>query len=90
MGIKAYVLAGSDTGYSVAIYYGKETMLVSHPGLNYTTSVVLTLVQPVCNMGYDLSCVYTSQVLTRDYLSRDHGCGHNVYTHTCLKINYNL
>ena len=48
--------ADSDTGYlySVAIYYGKETMLVSRPGLNNTTRVVLTLVQPVSNMGYDL------------------------------------
>ena len=59
-GIKAYILADSDTGYlySVAIYYGKETMLVSCPGLNHTTRVVLTLIQPVCNMGYD---VYTDR-----------------------------
>ena len=69
-GIKAYVLADCDTGYlySVAIYYGKETMLVSGPGLNHTTRVVLTLIQPVCNMGYD---VYTDRFYTSPLLVRE-------------------
>ena len=69
-GIKAYVLADSDTGYlySVVIYCGKETLLVSRPGLNHTTRVVLTLVQPVCNMGYDL---YTDRFYTSPLLARE-------------------
>ena len=69
-GIKAYVLADSDTGYlySVVIYYGKETLLVSRPGLNHTTRVVLTLVQPACNMGYDL---YTDRFYTSPLLARE-------------------
>ena len=70
MGYKGYVLADSDTGYlySVAIYYGKETMLVSSPGLNHTTRFVLTLVQPVCNMGNDL---YTDRLYTSPLLARE-------------------
>ena len=69
-GIKAYVFADSDTGYlySVAIYYDKETLLVSCPGLNHTTRVVLTLVQPVRNMGYDL---YTDRFYTSPLLARE-------------------
>ena len=47
-GIKAYVLSESRTGYmyNVTIYYGKETELITRPGLNHTTKVVLTLMDP--------------------------------------------
>ena len=39
---------------------------MSRPGLNHTTRVVLTLVQPVCNMGYDL---YTDRFYTSPLLA---------------------
>ena len=56
-GIKAYVLSESRTGYmyNMVIYYGKEkTQLITKPGLNHTTNVVLTLIDPLADMGYDL------------------------------------
>ena len=55
-GIKAYVLSDSCTGYmySTLIYYGKETLLLTRPGLNHTTIVVLSLTDPMANLGYDL------------------------------------
>ena len=55
-GIKAYVLSESRTGYmyNLIIYYGKETQLLTRPGQNHTTSVVLTLMDPLKDLGYDL------------------------------------
>ena len=55
-GIKAYVLSESRSGYmyNLIIYYGKETELITRAGLNHTTNVVLTLMNPLANMGYDL------------------------------------
>ena len=55
-GIKAYVLSESRSGYlhDIIIYYGKETKIVHIPGLNHTTNVVLTLMAPLANKGYDL------------------------------------
>ena len=55
-GIKAYVMSDSCTGYlySTIIYYGKETILLTQPGLNHTTRVVLTLMDPLANLGYDV------------------------------------
>lgn len=54
-GIKAFVLADSNTGYlsQVCIYYGKETQLVDQ-ALPHTAKVVMTLVQPYHHLGYDL------------------------------------
>ena len=67
-GIKAYVLSDSDTGYlySVVIYYGSETELINRPDLNHTTKVVLTLMEPIANMGYDL---YTDRFYTSPTLA---------------------
>ena len=67
-GIKAYVLADSASGYlySLAIYYGKETQLLSRPDLNHTTRVVLTVTQPLFNQGYDL---YTDRFYTSPTLA---------------------
>ena len=66
-GIKAYVLAESNTGYlySLCIYYGKETQLTEHADLNQTTRIVLTLAEPLEDQGYDLFCdrFYTSPIL---------------------------
>ena len=47
--------------YNVTIYYGKETELITRPGLNHTTKVVLTLMDPLCDLGYDL---YTDRFYT--------------------------
>ena len=68
-GIKAYVLSESCTGYlyNVIIYYGKETQLQQIPGLNHTTNVVLTLMAPLANKGYDL---YTDRYYTSPQLAR--------------------
>ena len=54
-GIKAFVLAGSKTGYlqRVKVYYGKDTHLIDSP-LPHTVRVVMTLVQPFHDKGYDL------------------------------------
>ena len=71
-GIKAYVLSESRTGYmyNVIIYYGKETQLITKPGLNHTTNVVLTLVDPLRGLGYDLYTdrFYTSPILAEELL----------------------
>ena len=54
-GIKAFVLAGSKSGYlhNVLVYYGKETML-SRGDMPHTVRVVLTLMEGLHNQGYDL------------------------------------
>ena len=54
-GIKAFVLADSTSGYvhNMCIYYGKETTLLQ-PELPHTVRVVLTLMEGLHNMGYDL------------------------------------
>lgn len=71
-GIKAYVLSESKTGYmyNLVIYYGKETQLVVKQGLNHTTNVVLTLMEPLKNLGYDLYTdrFYTSPILASELL----------------------
>ena len=71
-GIKAYVLSESKTGYmyNLVIYYGKETQLISKPGLNHTTKVVLTLIDTLSNLGYDLytDSFYTSPTLATELL----------------------
>ena len=53
-GIKAFVLADSNTGYlnRLRIYYGKETQLIDSP-LPHAAKVVMTLVEPLNNKGYD-------------------------------------
>ena len=68
-GIKAYVLSESCSGYlhNIIIYYGKEKKLVHIPGLNQTTNVVLTLMAPLANKGYDL---YTDRYYTSPQLAR--------------------
>ena len=68
-GIKAYVLSESRSGYlhNIIIYYGKETKIVHIPGLNHTTNVVLTLMAPLANKGYDL---YTDRYYTSPQLAR--------------------
>ena len=40
--------------YSTFIYYGKETLLLTRPGLNHRTRVVLTLMDPLAKSVYDL------------------------------------
>ena len=69
-GIKAYVLSESKSGYmyNMVIYYGKETQLITVPGLNHTTNVVLTLISPLANMGYDL---YTDRFYTSPQLATE-------------------
>ena len=71
-GIKAYVLSESRTGYmyNLLIYYGKETQLITRVGLNHTTNVVLTLMDPLANLGYDLYTdrFYTSPMLADELL----------------------
>ena len=54
-GIKAYVLSESETGYmyNLVIYYGQETQLIVIEN-NHTTNVVLTLVNPLIGLGYNL------------------------------------
>ena len=52
--------------YFVVIYYGQETQLVDRPTLNHTTKVVLTLVEPLANLGYD---VYTDRFYTSPALA---------------------
>ena len=47
--------------YNVVIYYGKETLLNTIPGMNHTTNVIMTLMEPLQNMGYDL---YTDRFYT--------------------------
>ena len=72
-GIKAYVLSESRTGYmyNLIIYYGKETQLLTRSGLNHTTTVVLTLMDPLKDLGYDLYTdrFYTSPILAEELLS---------------------
>ena len=69
-GIKAYVLSESRTGYmyNMVVYYGKETQLITAPGLNHTTNVVLTLMSPLANLGYDL---YTDRFYTSPQLATE-------------------
>ena len=71
-GIKAYVLSESRSGYiyNLVIYYGKETLLSVIPGKNHTTNVVMTLMEPLSNMGYDLYVdhFYTSPELATELL----------------------
>ncbi len=71
-GIKAYVLSESRTGYmyNLVIYYGKETQLLTQPGLNHTTNVVCTLMDPLKDLGYDLYTdrFYTSPMLATELL----------------------
>ena len=67
-GIKAYVLSESKTGYLYnIIYYGRETHLITS-GLNHTTNVVLTLMDPLKNRGYDL---YTDRFYTSPQLATE-------------------
>ena len=51
-----YVLSESRSGYmyNLVIYYGKETLLSVIPGKNHKTNIVMTLMEPLSNMGYDL------------------------------------
>ena len=49
------------------IYYWRETHLLTS-ALNHTTNVVLTLMNPLQNMGYDL---YTDQFYTSPQLATD-------------------
>ena len=74
-GIKAFVLSESQTGYmyNLVIYYGKETQLITRPGLNHTTNVVLTLMHPLAGLGYDLYTdrFYTSPMLATELLLMD-------------------
>ena len=73
-GIKAYVLSESRTGYmyNLVIYYGKETQLITRAGLNHTTNVVLTLMDPLTDLGHDLYTdrFYTSPMLAEELLHR--------------------
>ena len=70
-GIKAYVLSESDTGYmyNLVIYYGRETQLICTEH-NHTTNVVLTLMNPLAGLGYDLYTdrFYTSPLLASELL----------------------
>ena len=63
-GIKAYVLADSNSGYMhrVVLYYGSETILTGPPEMPHTVRVVLTLSEHLSHRGYDLYCdrFYTS------------------------------
>ena len=65
------MLSESKTGYmyNMVIYYGKETQLIT-PGLNHTTKVVLTLMEPLADKGYDLYTdrFYTSPALASELL----------------------
>ena len=69
-GIKAFVLADSSTGYMhrLCIYYGKDTELIDRPDLGQTVRVVLTLVEPFHNKGYDLYIdrLYSSPILANE------------------------
>ena len=71
-GIKAYVLSESRSGYmyNLVIYYGKERQLITAPGLNHTTRVILTAMTPLANMGYDLYTdrFYTSPMVADELL----------------------
>ena len=53
--IKAFVLADSNTGYlnRLRIYYGKEMQLIDS-SLPHTAKVIMTLVEPLNNKGYNL------------------------------------
>ena len=66
-GIKAFVLADSNTGYmhNMLIYYGKNTSLINRPQLSLTVKFVITLVEYLKNQGHDLYTdrFYTSPVL---------------------------
>lgn len=74
-GIKAYVLSESTSGYmyNLLVYYGKETQLITTRNLNHTTKVVLTLVSPLANKGYDLYTdrFYTSPEIASELLQID-------------------
>ena len=68
-GIKAFVLADSNSGYlyNVKIYFGRETELV-RPDLPHTARVVLSLVEGLHNKGYDLYVdrFYNSPILATE------------------------
>ena len=59
--------------YNLVVYYGKETQLLSRPGLNHTTNVVLTLMAPLAGLGHDLYTdrFYTSPLLASELLYID-------------------
>ena len=88
-GIKAYVLADSATGYmySVLPYYGKETQLLDRPGLNHTTKVVLTLMAPLGDRGYDL---YTDRFYTSPQLAVELGTIDTTLTGTAMSNRKNM
>ena len=66
-GIKACCKTGHL--YNI-IYYGRETHQITSPGLNHTTNVMLTLMDPLKNWGYDLYTdrFYTSLQLATELL----------------------
>ena len=72
-GIKAYVLSESATGYmyNLIIYYGRETQLVVTDH-NHTANVVLSLISPLVDHGYDLYTdrFYTSPLLASELLKQ--------------------
>ena len=58
-GIKAFVLADSNTGYvyQLRLYFGGETDLLVDPSLLQTTGTVLTLTQPLEGLGHHVLTV---------------------------------
>ena len=89
-GIKAFVLAGSKTGYlhKVLVYYGRETLL-SQEDMPHTVHVVLTLAQGLENKGHDLYVdhFYNSPLLATE-LDK---LGITVTgKHTCTSLHNNL
>ena len=69
-GIKAYVMADSNTGYmhNIRIYYCKNTDLIENNNFTHTVKVVLTLVEHLHNKGYDL---YTDRFYTSPKLAEE-------------------
>lgn len=79
-GIKLWVLADSQNGYTVDfyVYAGKNDSAVVANDLGLGYNVVMKLAEPYLNQGYHLFCdnFYTSPTLVKDlFIQGTHCCG---------------
>ena len=83
------MLSESRSGYmyNLVIYYGKETLLSVIPGKNHTTNIVMTLMEPLSNMGYNL---YVDRFYTSPELATELLCIGSTITGTVMSNRRNM
>lgn len=80
MGYKGICL-GREQLRILVLYYGCETELIEKSGLNHTTRVVLTLMQPLAHLGYHL---YTDRFYTSPTLALELDAIRTTFTGTAM------